>query len=151
MNEKLRKMKKIISAFILILLCIGISNCKKERFTKFPTPSWQTMHPEKYPASMTAVVRLSDELNRKLSVNDKMAAFIDEECRGAGQMVVSDSGSVFFVLVHGAPSENDPVVFKYYSSRTSYMYTSQDTLNFEIDGNYGTVDRPKMLHMKVVK
>ena len=135
----------------MFLFFISLSNCKKETNTKFPNPSWHFDDVGKYPATMTAVVQLPDYLKRGLKEKDEMGAFINDECRGTGELIKLDSASAFFIMIHGSASENGPIIFKYYSSKDSNIYTSKDTLNFVVDENYGTADSPKSLNLKVVK
>lgn len=144
-------MKKILLIIATFWLCISLSNCKKETAIKISAPGWHTGSLEKYPATMTAVVQLPDNLKNGLHSNDEMGVFINEECRGTGELIKLDSTSAFFVMIHGTNSENGKIVFKYYSFNHSNIYSSKDTLNFVVDENYGTADNPKSLQLEVVK
>lgn len=143
-------MKKFLLIIATFCLCFSLSNCKKDN-PKFSSPSWSFDAIGKYPATMTAVVQLPDYLKMGLKVNDKMGAFINDECRGTGELIKLDSVSAFFVMIHGSASENGTIIFKYYASRNSHIYSSKDTLNFGVDENYGTADNPKALNLKVVR
>lgn len=154
-------MKKDIShitlllALMAVLITAGISSCSKDRdsgYAKVPAPDWKEDMTGKYPASMTAVVQLPENLLPASQVEDKLAAFIKDECRGTGVMVkVNDTTSVFYVMIHGTAAEQTKISFKYYSKKDSYLYTTNDFLDFSIDGNYGTVDEPAILDLQHVK
>lgn len=145
-------MKRYITIIALVLLFISINSCKKETNTQFSSPGWKEDTTGKYPVSMTAVVALPRTLQSSLRPDDKMGAFIKEECRGVGVIVKVDSASsVFYLLIHGAASEQDKIKFKYYSTVTSYMYATAEFLNFSMDGNYGTADKPEILDLQPMK
>lgn len=144
-------MKKYIICAVLLLCITGINSCSKKHLTKFPTPDWQTDKTGKYPVSMTAVVQLPGDLKYRIQSGDRMGAFIDNECRGIGEIVQVDSTQVFFVMIHGTATEHAKIAFKYYSARSSYLYLSKHFLSFAVDENYGTVDEPKILDLKPIR
>ena len=144
-------MKKILLIIVTFWLCISLSNCKKDTAIKISAPGWHTGALEKYPATMTAVVQLPDNLKNGLHIKDEMAVFINEECRGTGELIRLDSTSAFFVMIHGTNSENGKIIFKYYSFNQSAIYASKDTLNFVVDENFGTADKPISLQLEVAK
>lgn len=145
-------MKNTFLIIALFCLFISLSNCKKDSVTtNIPPPSWVISDINKYPATMTAVVQLPDHLKKDLQSNDEMGVFINEECRGKGELIKLDSTSAFFIMIHGTNSENGKILFKYYSFKHSNLYSSKDTLNFVVDDNYGTADNPKSLQLEVAK
>lgn len=145
-------MKKFKIHLILLLLVSSITACKKEViYTKFPSPTWTIDQTGKYPVSMTAVVSNYYPLNADLLPEDKMGAFINDECRGIGTLVrISPVSSVFFILIHGTTAEQNKISFKYYSSKTSYMYATSDILPFQVDESFGTADKPQILDLKPI-
>lgn len=145
-------MKKIIPSIIIILLCVSGINCKKEDSqAQFSPPAWQVDDVGKYAASMTAVVKLPDELNEKLGKDDQLGAFVDDDCRGTGELISVGGSPVYFVMIHGTTSEEISVMFKYYCTKDAHMYVSENSLKFTIDGNYGTADNPVVLRLKAMK
>ena len=83
---------------------------------------------------------------------DMMAAFVAGDCRGVGVIIkVNDTSSVFYILIHGAASEQDKISFKYYSKASSYMYSTTDFLTFAVDSNFGTPDNPEVPALAPVK
>lgn len=141
-------MKKYFSIITIILFLILISSCKKHHsLPKVPSPTWTVDNTGKYPASMTAVVQIPEALRKHIQGNDKIAAFIGEECRGTGTLINTGSVSAFFILIHGTASEQSKISFKYYAAGKSNMYETAATLNFTVDGNYGTADGPEILDL----
>ena len=151
----MKKYKPLITLFLAAII-ITLSSCGKDKdkdsYMKVPAPGWKEDITGKYPASMTAVVQLPPNLLSSLQPEDKMAAFIKDECRGVGVLVkVNDAISVFYVMIHGAAAEQGKINFKYYSKEDSYLYTTIDFLDFSVDSNYGTVDKPAILDLEHAK
>jgi hypothetical protein len=148
-------MKKSFSVIALLLVLIGYSSCKKQEGMeeKPPLPAliWTVDSTGKYPLSMTAVVKLPPDIINMVSETDKIGAFIGDECRGLGTLVRTGTTSVFFIMIHGDAAEQSKISFKYNSSKNPSYYTTYPFLNFTVDGNYGTVDDPKVLEMELVK
>lgn len=143
-------MRKYFFAIAVLSLIVCFTGCKKEdQHATFPSPDWKEDQTGKYPVSMTAVVTMYYEINVDVMPEDKLAAFVDDECRGIGKFVkISPISSAFFVLIHGTASEQKKVKFKYYSSKSSYMHLTPDFLDFKVDSNFGTADKPEVLDLK---
>ena len=149
-------MKWITSIFCLLtaatLSCSKSENPAPEQpGTKFTAPEWKQDTSGRYPASMTAVLAIPTSLAAAVLESDQLAAFVNDECRGVGTMEKVNTQNLFFVMIHGMPDETSKVKFKYYSTKTSYMYESKDTLNFLIDAVYGTAQNPKTLQLSQLK
>ena len=150
-------MKRISSALYIFLIAATLGCSKKpvdtpeEAATKFPAPTWKADDTGKYPATMTAVVTLPVTLAGSTMENDKLAAFVNDECRGVGVIVQVSSLNLFFVLIQGLPEEANKITFRYYSNKTSYMYESQSALTFLADAIYGTAENPKTLELTQLK
>ena len=148
---------KWTTSILFVLLTASLSCSKTENTTpdvpgtKFSAPDWKQDTTGRYPASMTAVLALPGSLAVAVVESDQMAAFVNDECRGLGTMETVNNKSLFFVMIHGMPDETSKIKFKYYSSKTSYMYESKDTLNFLIDAVYGTAQNPKTLQLSQLK
>jgi hypothetical protein len=99
---------------------------------------------------MTAVVRVPVSIGADISETDQIGAFCGDECRGLGSLIKTGATSVFFIMIHGTGLEQTPISFRYYSSGNSRLYDTGPFLNFEIDGNYGTIYIPKVLDIKPV-
>jgi hypothetical protein len=122
----------------------------KEEQTTFPPPKWKADDSGKYPATMTAVVALPIVLQGNMLAGDELAAFVNGECRGEGVVVKVGMANLYFVLVRGLAEEQNPVVFKYYSAKSRYMYETGPVVNFLIDDVYGTAESPKLLSLRPV-
>lgn len=137
----------ILAAFVLF----AMTGCKKHHtLPKVPSPDWSVADAGKYPVSMTAVVQVPPDLQAYVRETDKIGAFAGDECRGTGVWVHTGSVSAFFILIHGAPSDESKISFKYFFSRKSNMYETAPFLDFTVDGDYGSVDAPRILEMKPV-
>ena len=152
-------MKIAFWSFCMLLL-LGTTGCKKETdtketptetYTKFQPPSWAADATGKYPATMTAVVALPAALQSTMSETDQLAAFVNDECRGVGVTVKVGTANLFFFLIQGLPDESSKIKFKYYSSKTSYMYESTAAVDFLIDAVYGTAQNPKAVEFSQLK
>ena len=151
-------MKRLISVLCFFLLVASTSCSKKgttttpeEVATKFPAPEWKEDNTGKYPGTMTAVVALPLTLASYVMENDQLAAFVNGECRGVGVLEKVNSLNVFFVLIHGLPDETSKVKFRYYSSKTAFMYEFTAAVNFLLDDVYGTAQNPKKLELTQLK
>lgn len=150
-------MKRISSALYIFLIAATLGCSKnsvvppEEAATKFPVPNWKADDTGKYPATMTAVVTLPATLAGGSSENDKLGAFVDDECRGVGVIVKLNDLNLFFVLIQGLPEETKKITIKYYSHKTSYMYESPSALTFLADGIYGTAENPQVLTLAQLK
>jgi hypothetical protein len=143
-----------LCAFLLLaaLACSkGGDTSQEEVGKKFPDPQWKEDTTGKYGASMTSVVVLPATLILNLLQNDQLAAFINDECRGVGTLEKVNNVDLYFIMIHGKPDETSSVKFKYYSSKTSFLYESTTPINFLIDAVYGTAQNPKTLELAQVK
>lgn len=141
--------------FFAIFLLIGISSCKddKETFTVHPQPNWEVVNNEGYPVSMTAVVRIPENLSAYASEGDELAAFAGETCRGVGEILKNVEGveGVYYVTIKGTFDEEVDIYFQYYSERNKYLYKTAALFVFEKDKVYGTADSPSVLPLNVVE
>ena len=126
-------------------------NAPVEVATKFPEPTWIADNNGKYQATMTAVVALPVALAAGSLENDKLAAFVNDECRGVGVMVKVNNQNLYFVLIRGLPEETSNITIRYYSSTTAYMYESKSAFAYLIDAVYGTAENSKILALTQLK
>jgi hypothetical protein len=143
---------KLLRVLITISLGVLISGCSKDKssYNEYPRPVWTAATPDVFPNSFSAVVSVPDNINTYSEDTDMIAAFIGDECRGIGNLIKSADGSkrVYYITVRASDTENRPIVFKYYSSKLSYMYQAKTQVQFEIDGTYGTYDSPVTLDLE---
>ncbi|MDL2244145.1 hypothetical protein LJC54_01380 [Parabacteroides sp. OttesenSCG-928-J18] len=144
-------MKKSISILIVLLGFSLFSACDKEDFTQPVPTNWQVSESESFNTTMTAIVVLPDNLLKQAQDNDQMAAFMGEECRGKGELVKVGEQRFYFITIKGFSDEQGKIAFKYYNSGNSNMYATEAILTFEPDGDWGSLDNPKILDLKGVK
>jgi len=146
------KMNKARNILMLVIAAFILSCCSKdiESYPKQPVPDWFIESPELLPNSFTAIISIPDNLNVYASENDKVAAFINDRCRGIGNLVTSDENDkrVYYLTIRSEDNESGIIRFKYYNSRLSYLYQAKQTIPFETDGTYGTYDTPVILEME---
>ena len=149
---------KRISALLFISLVLATFGCSKksadmpvQEVATFPTPDWKADDTGKYPATMTAVLALPAALAAGAMENDKLAAFINDECRGVGVVVKVDKQNLFFVLVQGLTDETNKITIKYYSNKTAYLYKSEPVITFSADATYGTAEDPQIVALTQIK
>ncbi|QEH42985.1 hypothetical protein [Chitinophaga sp. XS-30] len=138
----------------LILLLIGAGSCRKDKKSgpkTTPAPTWAADTTGKYASSMTAVMRLPDDLQPFANPSDKYAAFMKEECRATGTIVSSGGTTLVYFLIQGSAAEQDKISFRYYSTRRAWLFATGGMLDFVADGNHGTVDQPVVLQLKQVE
>lgn len=131
----------------MCILSVCMNSCKEdETFTVFPAPAWRVDANPDYSVSMTATVVLPANLAAYEQAEDKMAAFIGEECRGVAQFI----NGAYYLLVKGSPGEQSQISIRYYSARNQYMYTTGAFIPFEADAVYGTADAPVILPLSII-
>src|SRR5688500_16451569 len=97
------KTRSIIIAGLVSVMLVSAGCRKKDKPPrKFPPQQWQVDQTGAYPYSMTAVVKIPEEIKGTIGVRDQVGAFANGECRGLGQLVNVNGGAVFYVLVSGA-------------------------------------------------
>ena len=143
-------MKKVKILLLCLLGLAVFSACgdDEETFPTSPAPEWKVDLTEQYPLSMSAVVKLPDNLEAHAAAGDQLAAFVGEDCRGVGEAVEVNGQKVYFVLIKGNGSEQDKIKFQYFSAKNSYLYTTQKFLKFEVDTRFGSADAPEVLPLQ---
>lgn len=144
-------MKRVRSIFAGCLLMVFFSGCSKDTdpYPRATEPSWAIQSPEMLPNSFTAVVTLPGELSIYAGDEDKIAAFLGDECRGVGNLVQPENAGprIYYITIRGSDTENRDIVFRYYNARLSYLYQADQSVPFENDGTYGTFDSPVVLDL----
>lgn len=104
-------------------------------------PVWTLPDMHIYPASMTAIIKMSDYIQPSITEGDLLGAFIGNECRG----LATYQNGVYLIQVKGDPSETRKVEFRYFCEQTKELFISADNIGFEADITLGTLDTPKTL------
>jgi len=145
-------MNNILKIAVLLSICLFSAGCNKDddSFKTYSRPDWSLASPELLPYSFVAIISIPDNINTYAQDEDMVAAFIGNECHGVGNLVKSEEGTkrVYYIMVRGADTENRNIVFRYYSSKLSYLYQAKTTVQFEIDGTYGSYDSPVVLDLE---
>ncbi|HUX97899.1 MAG TPA: hypothetical protein VMV47_19360 [Bacteroidales bacterium] len=145
---------KLFSLTFSIVLLIFLAGCSKDKdsYKNYPRPEWVVATPEAYPNSFSAIVSIPGNINTYSEDTDIVAAFIGDECRGVGNLVKSEDGTkrVYYITIRASDTENRNIVFRYYSSRLTYLYQAKTQVAFEIDGTYGTYDSPVILDLEQI-
>ena len=95
-------------------------------------PEWTAPDASNFESSMTVLVKLSEPLVPYSTDDDRMAIFVNDECRAVSvrnMNVLESYKEVFFVLnIRGtASNENaDEYVLKYYSGGAHHLFTISD-------------------------
>lgn len=134
--------------FSLIMVLLFSASCKKETFERFDKPDWKVENIGQYFATMSAVVQLPTNILSDAGMEDRIGAFINDECRSLGTIVITDSTSVYFLLIHGTPDEQSQISIKYYSHKNGRMYLAEKATRFAVDANFGSIDAPEILNLK---
>lgn len=106
-------------------------------------PEWKAPDMYVYPASMTAVIRMSEYIQPDVTENDIIGAFIDGECRGLGSAIKNADGEILFLMqIKASLSEKRKVEFRFYSTKKQELFTTGEVVNFEADESLGSIDNP---------
>ena len=139
-------MKKSLSVILLIISVVMVACKPKNPATKYENPNWTLTENNDYSVSMTAAVRLPDNLNPYLTEDDQMVALVGTEVRG----VAHPYQGVFYIHIMGTDDEKVNVSFQYWSANTQYKYQADEVYPFKQDAILGTPDEPLVLTFKVL-
>ena len=98
------------------------------------TPDWTpTVYPNN-PATLYAVVTID---NIPAQLNDMVAAFVGNECRATGEIVLIDRSTAYTTLVVNLANPGETVSFKIYSYAQDTIYPVPDILPMDFGVVYG--------------
>ena len=119
-------------------------------YPTFDYPNWSVLNCNRFEHSMTISVVLPDSLINEEQPADKLAVFVGDDCRGvADRIEISTDKHIWMAMVYGN-NTSEVFYFKYYSNKTKYMYQSNKTMLFIVDGTIGTIDSPQTIGMSIV-
>ncbi|KPA14364.1 PKD domain-containing protein [Candidatus Magnetomorum sp. HK-1] len=105
-------------------------------------PDWKIQASEyKYQATLTSLIKLDGET--LIGADDRLAAFINDECRGIAESVETPYGRRFFLQVWS--NEDQDIHFKLYHASNNDIYDTTKTLLFEPDKSYGSIEYPEQI------
>lgn len=103
------------------------------------SPDWQ-VNESQFQYTMTIVAFLNVDGTTLSDTNDKVAAFVDGELRGATNLIyVASNNRYLAYLVIFSNNSNETVNFKIYNSLTDKTIDVPKTLNFVINKHQGNV------------
>jgi len=122
-------MKKIIySTLLLFLINSAVFG---------QAPNW-TVNENNFQYTMSFVGFLNSDGNALISSNDKVAAFVNGECRGVTNLIyVASKNQYYAYLTVFSNANNETVSFKIYDSVKSTVKSVDKTINFAINEHYG--------------
>lgn len=106
-------------------------------------PSWIPVLYPHNPATLHAVVTID---NIPAQLNDMVAAFVGNECRGVGEIVVIDRSTAYSTLLVNLASSGETVNFKIYSYAQDTIYPVPDLIDMEFGVVYGSNEDPVPLN-----
>ncbi len=130
------KIKVIITTIIALFAAVNLL---------WAQPNW-SVNPNEYTYSMTITGQLVSNGYISTDVNDKVAAFIDGECRGVANVkyVSSVNGYFVFLMIY-SNTTSATVTFKFYDSSTGEEFDATQTLNFTQNDIVGSVSNPFLI------
>ena len=122
-------MKKIIYSILLLFLI------NSAVFGQ--APNW-TVNENNFQYTMSFVGFLNSDGNALISPNDKVAAFVNGECRGVSNVIYVASNKQYYVyLTVFSNANNETVSFKIYDSAKNIVKSVDKTINFAINEHFG--------------
>ncbi len=100
-------------------------------------PEWEPVVYPTNPATVYAVVTID---NIPAQLNDMVAAFVGEECRAIGEIVLIDRAVAYTTLVVNLASDDEVVSFKIYAHATDTIYPVPEELPVESGAVYGETE-----------
>lgn len=108
-------------------------------------PDW-SVNPLSYTYSLSLTGKVVIDGNLPGSANDKLAAFVDGECRGVASPEYDASSNQWLVFLPAYSSSNtDTLSFKYYQESNDSIYEMDTELPFIPDQIYGSPYNPRVI------
>lgn len=144
-------------AFISLLL---LSSCKRETiFPTHPQPDWQVVSDVDMRYSMTLVGALPEHLLADADTADIIAAFVvansensDTLCCGLTHLTpilgsnennnATYLRAFLYITLPTGVKEDCRIFFRYYATRTRYLYQTESTIPFQSDAIIGNISDP---------
>ena len=144
-------------AFISLLL---LSSCKRETlYPTHPQPDWQVVSDVDMRYSMTIVGALPEHLLADADTADIIAAFVvdnsensDTLCCGLTHLTpilgsnennnATDLRAFLYITLPTGVKEDCRISFRYYATRTRYLYQVESTIPFRSDAIIGSISDP---------
>jgi len=129
-------MKQLVKNMVLTLLVLLLA------FTAFAQPNW-TVNAREFAYSMTITGQLSIDGSISTDINDKVAAFIDGQCRGVTNVKHQTSLNEYFAyLMIYSNDPNGEVSFKIYDASENKELDAVQTITYGANDIIGSVSDP---------
>ncbi|HOE55480.1 MAG TPA: gingipain R, partial [Candidatus Cloacimonas acidaminovorans] len=106
-------------------------------------PDWQPIVYPNNPATVYAQVSIE---GIPAQLNDLVGAFVNNECRGTGEIVLIDRATAYSTILVNLASDGELVQFKIYSYANDAVYPVQETLTMQTGSVYGSAENPVVLN-----
>ena len=115
------------------------------------TPSW-TVNENNFQYTMTFVGSLNIDGVRLGNVNDKVAAFVNGECRGVSSLIyVSTENKYYAYLTVFSNLNNETISFKIYDSTDNVVRNVVANASFTSNANLGNLSLPYIFSNKALQ
>lgn len=105
------------------------------------SPSW-TLKENNFQYTMTFVGSLNIDGVRLANVNDKVAAFVNGECRGVTNLIyVATENKYYAYLIVSSNTNNETISFKMYDSTKNVVKDVFQTASFTSNANFGNLSQ----------
>jgi len=102
-------------------------------------PNW-SVNQNNYQYTMTFVGFLNSDGSRLVSTNDKVAAFVNGECRGIANLIfVTSENQYYAYLTVFSNTNNETISFKMYDSGKDVVKNIDKTIAFKTNEHYGNL------------
>ena len=103
-------------------------------------PDWQNPDPTRFECRMYVVMKLNEGFKPYSTDRDRMAVFLDDDCRGVGIRNVTNNGEIYFPIIVSGESEpnEERTILKYYSDSLKHVFTFPGFEYFVPDRTIGT-------------
>lgn len=119
-------------------------------YPTYESPSWSVSNRQVFEYTMVASVAIPDSLSSVETTSDKVAVFVQSECRGVAERIETANGKHVWMSMIYFNTAGEPLTFKYYNASNKHMYVTTTSVPTSTDGSYGSVDAPQTLSLSIV-
>lgn len=102
-----------------------------------------------HPLRMKAVFKINYNSLKPINDDDKLAAFVNEECRGKGKFIERNGKKIVELDINGSLVTKEKVSIRYYNASLKYQYESVKTFDFVPGGSFGSIEAPELVELKI--
>ena len=100
---------------------------------------------DKYPLKMHAYFTLPDNLLTYVGTEDKVAAFVGDECRGVASIQLLNGTAYAEMDIIGKIEKEESFLIRYYNQKNQYLYETTGYFSFDYQGVIGSKQNPLCL------